>query len=264
MLFGLCTNMNAKDEWGVGYEQLPVLAALGFDYAEMPVVQMVAMPEEAFEKYVVKGLRESGIPCLASNNFLPATVRLTGTDANPEAIRSYAVRALDRLAPLGVQTIVLGSAGARNLPAGFSVAEGYEQMCRALDVIAPLAAQRGIVISLEPLNRLESNLLNEYETGLWLAQKSGQPNVGCLVDAYHLRVGNGHLEGLIQCAPSHVHYARTLGRRLPEAPEMEDKIFFAALKAAGYEKLISLEGYAPEGLAEAAGKALAVLRALAA
>ena len=43
MRFGYCVNMLARDEYGVGYEWIPRLAALGYDYIDLPMAQMMAM-----------------------------------------------------------------------------------------------------------------------------------------------------------------------------------------------------------------------------
>lgn len=262
MKYGLCVNMDARDEWGVGYERIAIVAELGYDYVELPLAQMTAMPEAAFEREVLGALGASGIPCRACNNFFPADVRLTGSAADLARISAYVEAAVSRAARAGARVIVMGSSGARNLPRGTTQAEGYRQLADALRVIAPIAGASGIHIALEPLNRLESNILNSYQSGLYLAALSGQENVGTLVDAFHFGLGNEQPSDLSICAPSHVHFATLLGRKLPECADSAGRAFFGALKDAGYDGRVSLEGFFGQDFEASAKLALAVLREL--
>jgi len=260
--YGLCVNMDAKDEWGVGYERIPVLAGLGYDYVELPLAQVASMPEAAFEQEVLGRLEAAGIGCAACNNLFPASVRLTGPEADPGRISEYVHRALARAARAGAKVVVMGSSGARNLPDGVAPPQGYRDLARALGILAPAAGALGMAVAIEPLNRLESNILNSYLSALYLAALSGEPGVGALVDAYHFGMGNEPLGDLLACPPAHVHYAELLGRTLPERPGPFGRAFFAQLKEAGYDGRVSLEGYAGPDFEAAAARALEAARAL--
>ena len=48
MKFGYCVNMIAQDDHGIGYEQLPMLKRVGFDYVELPLAQIMTMGDRAF------------------------------------------------------------------------------------------------------------------------------------------------------------------------------------------------------------------------
>lgn len=243
MRIGCCVSMQAEDEWGVGYARIPALASLGFNYVELPLAQMTAMPDSAFAQDVLPRLAD--IPCETCNNFFPAAIKLTGPDRDMQRIRTYAEQALARAAAVGARTIVLGSGGARNLPPAYAKEDGYAEIAEALQVIAPIALQHGMTIALEPLNRMESNLLNSYQSCLYLAALSRQDNVGALADSYHLLVGNEPLSNLAACRPMHVHVAETLSRQLPhQCVTWPLRAFLASLQEAGYSARISLEGYA--------------------
>ena len=264
MKFGICANINAKDQWGVGFDAIPMLASLGYDYLELPLMQMVSMPEEAFDEEVAGRLSAANIRCGACNCFLPGSVRLTGGEVSAAQIEEYVGRAMARAARIGAPVVVLGSSGARNVPAGTSVAEGYQQLAHALRIIGPIAARWGIQIAIEPLNPIESNIVNTYMSGLYLAALAAQPNVGTLVDAYHFCLVNEPLADLYACAPTHVHYADLQGRLIPKAPSATGRAFFAALKDSGYNGRVSLEGSIAPGaeLSRSAALALDALRTM--
>lgn len=263
MLFGCCANMQAEDSWGVGYGRIASLARLGMDYVELPLAQMTNMPEKDFQEKVLDALEENGIPCHACNNFFPASIRLTGPERDEDLIRGYGEKALGRAAVLGVKVVVLGSSGARNLPPGFGWEQGTVQMAENLRILAPIADRLGICIALEPLNRIESNILNTYREGFDLAEKAAEPNVGVLVDAYHFNVGNEDTDALRTYAPLHVHVAQTLERRVPVGPDDPLlALFFEALLQRGYKDRISLEGFTTGDYEEEMGRALAYVRGM--
>ena len=260
MQFGVCIGAGGLDQWGVGYSRIPNAAKLGFDYVELPLFQVAAMPDAAFEDELLWRLTDVGIPALACNCFFPGDVRLTGPERDEGKIAEYTERALERAERAGVQVVVLGSGDARNLSPETNTADGYQQFAASLRIAAPIAAKHGIKIAIEPLNRLESNIVTSYLAGLYAAALSGEPNVGTLVDAYHFGLGNEPLSDLSVCTPMHVHYADLLGRKVPKRAGEWGNMFFAALRQTGYDGLVSLEGGIDGEFDETAGVALEALR----
>lgn len=56
------------------------------------------------------------------------------------------------------------------------------------NAVAEIAAPRGIRIAIELLNRYESHLLNDVQAGLKFLRELNLPNVGLLLDAYHMNI----------------------------------------------------------------------------
>ena len=262
MKYGICTGIGAKDKWGVGHEHIAMAASAGFDYVELPLAAVMRMPEDVFAQEVLGTLAAHRMSWLTCNVFFPATVRLCGPDADEAQIADYAEQSIARAAQGGVKAIVLGSAGSRNLPIGMPLREGYAQLAHALGTIATIARRHGISIAIEPLNRAESNVVNRYVEGLYLAALTGQPNVGALVDSHHFFLNGENTAELLIATPMHAHYANALGRRLPTQPDEAGREFFAALRASGYDGGVSLEGNVAGHLADEAAQALEALRAM--
>lgn len=255
MRFGYCINMLALPTGdGSGREWLPTIARLGFDYVELPMAQMMAYDDADFERLFVQPLHASGLSCNCCNNFLPASMHLTGPQADKAALRAYADIALARARQLGARKIVFGSAGARNYPIGFSRAEAQQQLADALCMLDPIAAKNGIFFVMEHLNRLESNLLNSLHEGVELVRSLQLPHVRCLLDNYHMMLSGGSLGEIAEAGPllQHVHLARVLGRSLPSAgDEVEWKAVFDCLRSIDYDGDCSIEAYVPEENREA-------------
>ncbi|MCL1795466.1 MAG: sugar phosphate isomerase/epimerase, partial [Clostridia bacterium] len=220
---------------------------------------------ETFEAGPLRALERSGIPCLCMNNFFPASFRLTGPEADHAAALAYAERALSRASVLGADRVVFGSSGARNVPDGFPIDRARNQLVQLLAALAPLARRRDITIVIEPLNRIESNIVNTLEEGLALARAVNDPAVACLVDFYHAGISGDPCASIDTVGPllRHVHMARTLGRSMPVlADEDAYRPFFSALRAVGYDETISLEAFEPGGATKRTAHALSLIRTI--
>lgn len=264
MKYGCCLNMAACKPDRTGAEWLPAAKRSGFDYAELPLAEMMALSEADYDQ-LRSLLQQSGLPCRACNNFFPKTLRLTGPDAvTAEAVR-YARAALTRAAELGAATVVFGSGGAKQVPDGFPLEAGYAQVVELLRQIAPIAQKEGITIAIEPLRKAECNLINTFREGCRLAADVGSPAVRVLIDFYHMTVEQESPEVLLELGPqylAHVHFANPTGRVYPlHADEAQYQPFMQALHQIGYDGRISCEAYTDD-FAASAPLALELLRSL--
>ena len=247
----------------VALDRLEVADTLGFDYLEVPAQAVAALSAEDFNRLLarVKALR---VPVRAANSFVPASVRLTGPEADPVRQREYVVSCLDRLASLGVRTLVFGSGGARRVPGGFPRDRAAAQLVAFGRLAASEAATRGITIVLEPLRRQESNIVNSVGEALPIVRAVDHPAFRVLVDFYHLSEEQED-PAIIREAGDllrHVHVANPSGRAFPKrADEADYAPFITALKAIGYRGGVSVEART-EDLAGDAPQAIALLRAL--
>ncbi len=248
MRYGCCVNMLARDEYRVGYDWIPILPALGFDYVDLPIAQMMDMDEDVFAARVEKPLRESDIPCVCVNNLFPASIRLTGENADPAAALDYVRRAFDRASRLGAYKAVFGSSGARNVPPFYPRCNAEKQLAALLELLGAPAQAYGITLVIEPLNRAESNILRGIRESQTLCGAVSAPHVKMLIDTYHMALCGEDAQDILRTRGSlaHVHLARPLGRGMPMPGDGEDyAAIFAALREIGYNGEISIEAYAP-------------------
>lgn len=263
MRYGCCGSMVAQEPDGTGVEIVEQLAEIGYDYIELSLAHLMALPEAEFQALAGR-VRRSGIPCEACNNFFPPRVRLTGSQVDWTQVKAYTAAAIERAASLGVRVIVFGSSGAKNVPEGFPKDRAWEQIVDVLRMAGPLAGEHGITIAIEPLNRRESNIVNTVAEGLTLARQASSPHVRLLVDYYHLAL-EGEDPAIVAAARdqvAHVHFARVEGRSFPTTIEASYEPFFANLRSIGYEARVSVEAYSQDFRSDAV-QALAVLRRLA-
>ena len=265
MRLGLCTVTLAGPADPVGRRFLPMARRLGYDYIELPLAQLMDLPDREFDE-VRETLETLGLPCEAVNNFVPGSIPITGPDVDQETIRAYVRRALDRACRLGVRRVVVGSSGARNVPEGFDRSRAWDQLREFLRLAGGEAAERNVLLAIEPINHGESNIINTTGEGRRLMEAADSPCTGMLVDYFHYVVEKDTPGEIWQLKGKlwHAHISQPKGRVLPTRQEAEEyREFFRALKKIGYEDRLSVEGYSafPERDAE---EALAAMRMLAA
>lgn len=241
----------ATDPVGAGVAE--TLAELGYDYIELSLRDLAALPEAARRALAVR-LERAGLHCEACNNFFPAGIRLTGPEVSLAHVLDYARGALATAAGFGAEVVVFGSAGARQVPAGFSPAAATAQLQRLLVELAPVARSHGITIAIEHLNRGESNIVNSLAEAARLARAVGHPSVQVLLDLYHLQFEDEDPAIITEIASSiaHVHFATLAGRTFPSPHDGALPTIFGVLSATGYSGRCSVEAFSNDFPSDAA------------
>jgi sugar phosphate isomerase/epimerase len=232
--------------WGVCGD--PAMARIarqaGYDYFEWSVGGLLhPREEESVFQAALAQVKEVNLPCPALNVFVPGDLKITGPEANLEALERYVSTALYRAEIAGVETIVFGSGGARRIPDGCDRAVAHRQLVNFCQMLGPIACQHGVTIVIEPLNVGETNVLNTVGEGGDLAREVNHPNIRLLVDGYHWGKDHDTAEGILKNAPllRHAHIATAEGRRPPHVGD-ECGDFLQVLKSAGYQGRVSIEG----------------------
>jgi D-psicose/D-tagatose/L-ribulose 3-epimerase len=261
MRYGCCVNVAATRPGDDGKSDIEHLAKAGYDYIELPLAEVAALSEEEY-RLLVEQVESSGVRCEACNIFFPRTIRLTGENVDRRKMAEYVQLALARAVRLGVQTVVFGSAGARNVPEGFPHERAKEQLVEALRIIDPYAGTHSITIAIEPLNRGESNIINSVQEGLELAKQVDRPWIKLLADYYHMALENESPEILVHAGDyiRHVHLS-SHDRFFPLQGEAGYGPFFTRLRDINYDGRVSIEARTSDFRTDAS-RALIVLRQL--
>jgi len=138
---------------------------------------------------------------------------------------------------------VFGSGGSRRVPEGFERRQASEQLAGHLARWGPIAAEAGVILVIEPLNKGETNIINTVDEGAELARRVGHPNVRLLADTYHMATDGDPPEAIRRAGEliAHVHCAEAAGR-VPVGFGGEDhRPYFRALKDIGYDGRVSIE-----------------------
>ena len=218
--------------------------AAGCAYIEEGVGRFL-VPEEPEEKFLA-GLeisKASRLPIRACNGFLPGKLKAVGPEAKHEEILAYAETALRRAQRAGIRTIVWGSGESRKIPEGFPRAKAAEQFAALARKTAELAFRSNVILALEPLNRGETNFINNLKEGAAMVETVAHSNFMLLADLYHVRKEAESPAVLEACGKyiRHCHIAE-LEKRTPPGTAGDDfRPFLRALKNIRYAGGISFE-----------------------
>jgi sugar phosphate isomerase/epimerase len=194
---------------------------------------------------------------------MPGTLKITGPTADPQKLRHHLATVIRRARKVGIRTIVFGSGAARNVPDGFDRKTAVAQITDFARSAAQIAAEHGITIVAEHLNRGECNIMNTVAEAMEYVKAVNHPNFQCLVDTYHLWLEDEPLENVRAAMPwiKHVHLADKDGRVAPGLSGTSDyRKFFGVLQKGNYDGLISFEGTAMPDFAVNAPRVLSYLK----
>ena len=253
MRFGICTTP----------DKVAKLKPGTLDYMEMNLSTVQAMSEEELKK-TRDFILSIGTPAEATNGFFPAEVRLCGAEYDPAKVAEYTKRALNNAAYLGIFTCVLGSSKARNIAEGDDRESCIKQFEEAIVVAGDVAKTTGTTIVLEPLRAFEANYLNLVSEGADICRRVAHPNICLLADYYHVMDAKEDLQVLVDNADilRHMHIASP-DRKYPMPGDGHDYGPLAkALKAAGYNCRLSIEGGCPGDFVPCTEEAMAYLRSV--
>ena len=254
ILFGICSSLDKAEK----------LKAVGFDYIEGGVATTLKpdVSDAEFAPDIAK-LKACALPIRSCAGFFPRNFRLTGDDADHDTALKYAVKACHRADAIGMPFIVLGSGGARKVPAGFDMARGKAQFIEFCQKLGDRIKDCKVTIVLEPLNKSETNLLNSVADGIEYVDAVGNPRIQLLADFYHM-MKEGEGPDSIRKAGArlrHCHLAELEGRKAPGTKGEDLSRYFTALRDVGYSGGVSCEcGWPKENVEKAWKKALATMR----
>jgi D-psicose/D-tagatose/L-ribulose 3-epimerase len=234
MLYGICG----------GPEISPVALEAGFDYLELNAQShLKGEADEAIFQPILEQIKNCGIPCLAANVFVPGHLKITGPEVDFPRLTHYVSVVMNRAERAGIRAMVFGSGGARRIPDGFDYSQAYSQLVEFGRMVGSIAADHGVTIAVEPLNRGETNVLNSVREGYEYVKDVNHPSFRLLVDAYHWAKENEPATDIIAAGPwlAHAHIATYANRLSPGAEDCDFKPFFTALKQAGYSLRLSVE-----------------------
>ncbi len=217
--------------------------ALGYDGVEL----MVRDPSQ---------LDIATIRSVLQNNHLEVaqvvTGELFGTDGFSllhasseiaEAARKRIASVIDFAAHFGAQVNIGRFRG--RLDAFPSREEGYMAALERIGEVADWAAAQGVRITLEPLNRYECDFLFTAEEGIHFIRDLGRPNVGLMLDLFHMNIEEVSLTKSLETAMAsgllwHIHVADS-NRRYPGAGHLDILSIWQVLSQGGYTGYVSAE-----------------------
>lgn len=233
---------------------------LGYDGVELAVRN----PNELDVEY---------IKSLTTHNSLPVPAIGTGqafgeeglsfTNDDP-AIRQKAISRIKDQIAFAEELDALVIIG---LIRGILPKDGYAELGEKLfiDALQECASTNpNVKLAIEPINRYETNILNRVDESLSFLEKVAMPNVGLLLDTFHMNIEEPVISESIIAAKEkifHFHVADS-NRWHPGAGHIDFKEVLTTLTEVGYEGFVSAEILPYPDSDSAAEKNIKYLRSL--
>ena len=123
----------------------------------------------------------------------------------------------------------------------------FEWAVKSLRDVGEYAATKGVGLAIEPLNRFETDLVNTLEQGTRLCDAIGLPNVGLLIDTFHMNIEEKSLTSAIEAAKKYIFHVQVSenDRGTPGSGQVHWDEFFSVLKSVGYQGSVVIESFLP-------------------
>jgi D-psicose/D-tagatose/L-ribulose 3-epimerase len=262
MHFGASTFIWASPFSNRTLELIDRAKAIGFDLLEI----CVENPDTIDVPAIRAKAAQADIGVTICGAFGPSRNLSAEDDAVRSAGLDYLGRCIDFAKSLGspfVSGPMYCAVGATQLLDKKAREKQWDRAVGSLRVAAAYAKDRGIKLAIEPLNRFETDLINTVDQGLRLVDDIGAPNVGLLLDTFHMNIEEKDIPSAIGRAAGRIveFHASSNDRGTPGEDHLPWPRIARALKGADYGGPIVIEAFTPE-IREIA-KAVSIWRPLA-
>ena len=238
-------------EWSADcLKYLEKVAKLGFD-----VVEIAGLPISSYSPAhldeVARCARDNGVAMTANLGPSPRENLASADPAIRKAGRAFFEKTLTNLGKLDIHVIC----GALHSywPVDYSKpvdkvgdrARGVEGIAG----VADFAANFGVDLCLEVLNRFENHVLNTAEEGVAFVREVGKPNVKVHLDTFHMNIEEDSFGDAIRATGpllGHFHVGEN-NRRVPGKGRLPWHEIGGALREIGYNGAVVLEPFVTTG-----------------
>ncbi len=214
----------------------------GFDGVEFPIFAPDCSPWKDYAAL----LGDLGMGCTAVS-VLPEDTSLVSEDAAVrQAAQDHLRGALDSCVALGAEAMV----GPIFHPVGALIGRGptedeHKRFADELVKLADYTKDSGVAISVEPLNRFETYVLNSQSDTRAVIDAVGSPLVGQLYDSFHANIEEKSLSDAINAGGdkiNHVHISAN-DRATPGEDHVDWETTCRGLKGIGYDGWLTIEAF---------------------
>jgi len=238
------------------------IADLGFDAVELPLEQAGDLTVDGVRSALDgTGLAPYVVGAMAPGRDLVA--------ADPDAVaatQDYLRACVDLAAGIGAPSVCGPFYTATGRVWRTTAAEREAAYAEWRDHLAPVvehAADRGVAVGIEPLNRYETSLVNTVDQALTgLGDLLGEA-CGLALDTYHLNIEERSTGAAVRAARDHLVHVQVCGsdRGAPGGDQVDWVGLLVALDEVGYAGALNIESFTPDN--EAIARAASIWRPLA-
>jgi len=239
------------------------LAQLGYDGVELAVREPSKLDVTAIKHMLDK--HKLQVPAIGTGQvFVEEHLSFTDPDASIREQALTRVQAHVELAHEFNALVIIGLIRGKVQP-NVSRDQAYAWLVESMKRVAQMALDRGVRVAIEPINRYETDLVNNVPDALTLIEEIGAnaERVGVLFDTFHANIEEPRIEtGLMVCRSRlfHVHIADS-NRWYPGAGHTDFGRVIATLRAMKYNGWVSAEILPKPEMLHAAEQTMRVMQA---
>ncbi|HEU5430427.1 MAG TPA: sugar phosphate isomerase/epimerase family protein [Thermomicrobiales bacterium] len=241
----------------------PRLRDWGFNLIELPIES----PGDWDPARTAALLNNLGLGATICAAMSPERDLTSGDAAVVAATQAYLRHCIDAEAALGGSVVagpIYAPVGQTGLLEERERAARIDRLARNLAPVAAHAAERGVRLGLEPLNRFETNLINTAAQALEVVERVDSPALGILLDTFHMNVEEKHPAAAIRAVGRHLVHFHACGtdRGTPGSDHTDWTAIAQALADIAYDGPVVIESFTSEN--QAIATAASIWRPLAA
>ena len=216
-------------------------AALGYDYVVVPIRDHENIDAKAIQAiFAGAGLKPVTTSPLQPENDISSTDRSIwqrGVDRHKAALDLAAAMGADRMGG-----ILYSAFGKASRVAG---EDNFKAAAEGLALVAEQARDMGMILSLEVVNRYETNLINTAAEAIRLIEAIGADNVKVHLDTFHMNIEEDDMMAALELALPHLAYFEIdqNHRGLLSRGTIDFSPLLQRLKAAEYSGLVGVEAF---------------------
>lgn len=243
-------------------ELAPRVAQMGFDLIEVPLENIGDMNHEAGGRII----EENGLSVSACVAMGPDRDLIHPDTSVRENGMAYVRRAVEATSKLGATNLVgpIYAAVGRTWQATPEArARDMDLLVSQLRKLAAHAADYGVVLCVEPLNRFETSFLNLTEQASEIIDRVDHPNCGLLLDTFHMNIEERSPGDAIRAAGSRLNHFHACenDRGAPGSGSIRWQEVAQALRETGYGGPVVIESFTSD--VKTIARAAAIWRPLA-
>ena len=249
MKFGIYYPYWEKEWGGDALAYIPKVKKLGFDVLEVATADFASKDSSYFSE-MRKISEDNGVTLTGGYGPTKANYIGSADKTVREKAFDFYKKMFMQMEQAGIQ--VIGGALYSYWPVtttDFDKQADLELSIEGMKKLADIAADYGVILNMEVLNRFEGYLLNTCEECVKYVDAVGKPNVKVMLDAFHMNIEEDSMSDAIRLAGSmlgHFHVGEA-NRKPPRPGRMNWEEMGKALNDIGYEGCVVMEPFVVPG-----------------
>ena len=247
MQFGASTWLWTSPFDGRDVSLLGRIAALGFDFVEIPVEDPATLDAAAIQR----ALKDTGLRAIVCAAVVGDRDFSSPNPANVEIAATY-LTACCSLARDWGSPVVLGPlyapVGKPRLATEEARRAEWQRSVAQLRRMAQVAGDFGVRLGLEPLNRFETDMINTAADAMRMINEIGSPHVGVSLDNFHMNIEEVDFCSAIETAGDRLVHVQVSDshRGVPGEGNSDWAGLRRGLQRINYTGRISIESFSPD------------------